>query len=139
MLPLLFVTTAATLASGAEVVFSWRALVYALTLAVTAKLGGSYLGARLGGRSHAVALRLAVLMNTRGPTEIVVLQVGWTAGILTPALHLSLVVMALTTTALCGPLLGWIDRLVPLPAGRRSAGSSHCGEATELVRGQGEQ
>ncbi|MFD3939993.1 cation:proton antiporter [Streptomyces sp. NPDC058611] len=139
LLPLLFVTTGATLASGPGAVFSWRALIYALTLAVTAKLAGSYLGARLGGRCHAVALRLAALMNTRGLTEIVVLQVGWTAGILTPALHLDLIVMALTTTALCGPLLGWIDCLAPLPAGRRIGGSSHCGEATELVRGQGEQ
>uniref|UniRef100_A0AAU2JXJ0 Cation:proton antiporter n=1 Tax=Streptomyces sp. NBC_00049 TaxID=2903617 RepID=A0AAU2JXJ0_9ACTN len=110
LLPVLFVVTGTTLAVGPEAAFSWRALLYGTTLAVAAKLAGSYLGARLGGRSHTTGLRLAALMNTRGLTEIVVLQTGYTAGILTPALYLALVIMALITTALCGPLLWAVDR-----------------------------
>ncbi|WP_329376820.1 cation:proton antiporter [Streptomyces sp. NBC_01351] len=123
LLPLLFVVTGTTLASGPEAVLSWRALLYATTLAVAAKLTGSYLGARLGGLTPTTGLRLAALMNTRGLTEIVVLQAGYAAGILTPALHLALVVMALVTTALCGPLLWAVDRRAPVPEGmRRTAG-----------------
>ncbi|MFD7256133.1 cation:proton antiporter [Streptomyces sp. NPDC059874] len=115
LLPVLFVSTGATLASGPEAVLSWPALLYGTALAVAAKLVGSYAGARLGGLAHTTGLRLAALMNTRGLTEIVVLQAGYGAGILTPALYLALVVMALVTTALCGPLLWAVDRRAPVP------------------------
>ncbi|MFD7553228.1 cation:proton antiporter [Streptomyces sp. NPDC059835] len=118
LLPVLFVVTGTTLAAGPEAVLSWRALLYATVLAVSAKLVGSYLGARLGGLTHTTGLRLAALMNTRGLTEIVVLQAGYAAGILTPALYLALVVMALVTTALCGPLLWAVDRRAATPADR---------------------
>lgn len=120
LLPLLFVITGTTLAAGPEPAFSWRVLLFATTLAVVAKLAGSYAGARLGGLSRPTGLRLAALMNTRGLTEIVVLQVGYGAGILTPPLYLALVVMALLTTALCGPLLWAIDRRMPSEDAQRS-------------------
>lgn len=125
LLPLLFLATGTTLAAGPDAAFSWRALLYATTLAIAAKLAGSYLGARLGGRSHPVALRLAALMNTRGLTEIVVLQIGYAAGILTPALYLALVVMALVTTVLCAPLLWAIDRRAPLEPQDAAEAPSH--------------
>jgi len=54
-----------------------------------------------------------VLMNTRGLTEIAVLQAGLSAGILSSGLFLSLVLMALVTTAATGPLLSYADRRHP--------------------------
>lgn len=63
----------------------------------------------MGGEDRRTALRVGVLVNTRGLTEIVVLQVGWAAGILTPGLFLAMLVMALVTTVLTGPLLSLID------------------------------
>ena len=79
-------------------------------LGAAGKIGGGYLGARWGRQPAPVALRVGALMNTRGLTELIVLQVGYTAGILTAPLFLALVVMALVTTAMTGPLLSLIDR-----------------------------
>ncbi|MGW7574644.1 cation:proton antiporter [Streptomyces sp. NPDC054765] len=114
VLPLLFVITGAGLGSSPLGVFSWQAMGLGIGLAIFGKLVGSYFGARAGGQSVHTSLRLASLLNARGLTEITVLQIGYQAGILTPALYLALVVMALVTTALSGPLLWAIDRRVPV-------------------------
>ena len=85
-------------------------IVVLTVLATAAKVAGSYLGARAGGKSPELSLRLGVLLNTRGLTELVVLQAGYSAGILTARLFAAFVVMALLTTAMTGPLCGRIDR-----------------------------
>src|SRR5438552_1364443 len=79
------------------------------------KVGGSYLGARLDGLSRWIGLRIGILMNTRGLTEIVVLQAGYIAGILTPRLFLAMLLMALLVTACTGPLLSLTERLAARP------------------------
>jgi hypothetical protein len=60
-------------------------------------------------------------MNTRGLTELIVLQAGYSAGILTAPLFLALVVMAVTTTVLPGLLLPLIDTHIPGPVHHESA------------------
>ncbi|MFE2289632.1 cation:proton antiporter [Streptomyces sp. NPDC059452] len=110
VLPLLFTVTGTTLVTGPDTEFSWQVMVLGIVLAIASKLVGTYLGARAGAQDHIGSLRLAALMNTRGLTEIVVLQTGYSAGILTPGLYLALVIMALVTTGLSGPLLWAIDR-----------------------------
>jgi Kef-type K+ transport system membrane component KefB len=109
LLPVLFFFTGATLAAGPHNVVSWTAILLAVSLAVGSKIGGSYLGARLGGQSAYESRRLAALMNTRGLTEIIVLQAGYSTGILTPALYLALLIMAMLTTAMSGPLLQIVE------------------------------
>lgn len=52
------------------------------------------------------------MMNCRGLTEIVVLNVGYSAGIIDVELFTVLVVMALVTTALTGPLLNKFSKEV---------------------------
>lgn len=76
-----------------------------LAVAVAGKLGGSALAAYLTGSSRRDALAIGVLMNTRGLTELVVLQVGLQLGVLRVPLYSLLVLMALATTAMAGPLL----------------------------------
>jgi Kef-type K+ transport system membrane component KefB len=44
-------------------------------------------------------------MNTRGLMELIALNVGYDLGILTPEIFAMMVLMALTTTAMTGPLL----------------------------------
>jgi Kef-type K+ transport system membrane component KefB len=51
-----------------------------------------------------------LLMNTRGLTELIVLQVGYSTGILTTPMFLALIVMAVVTTVATGPLLLLLDR-----------------------------
>jgi Kef-type K+ transport system membrane component KefB len=72
------------------------------------------------------SLALGTLMNTRGLMELIVLNVGYELGILSPALFSMMVMMALVTTAMTAPLL---SRLVPdMAAGPRRAKQAPGGE-----------
>jgi Kef-type K+ transport system membrane component KefB len=86
---------------------AWFACGLVLAAAVAGKLGGCYLGARLTGRPPREAGCLAALMNTRALMALIAINIGLDLGLLTPALFTMLVVMALLTTAMCGPLLRW--------------------------------
>ncbi|GAA1959240.1 cation:proton antiporter [Amycolatopsis minnesotensis] len=107
LVPVYFVTAGLRVFAGPLPALSWWAVVLATALAITGKVGGGYLGARLGGLPRREGVRIGVLVNTRGLTEIVLLQTGFTAGLLSPALFVALVVMALVTTVLTGPLLSF--------------------------------
>ena len=80
-------------------------LALIMVVAVAGKFGGAYYGARLTGVRRRQSGALASLMNTRGLTEIVILTVGLQLGILNKALFTLMVVMAIVTTGMAGPLL----------------------------------
>jgi Kef-type K+ transport system membrane component KefB len=80
-------------------------LLLILLVAIAGKFAGAYFGARLQGVRNRQAGVLATLMNTRGLTEIVILTVGLQLGILDGKLFSLMVVMALVTTVMAGPLL----------------------------------
>ena len=80
-------------------------LVLIMLVAVAGKFGGAYFGARLTGVRRRQSGALAALMNTRGLTEIVILTVGLNLGILNQTLYTLMVVMAVLTTGMAGPLL----------------------------------
>lgn len=91
----------------------WALCGIVVALAVLGKFGGSSLVARLTGRPWQQALSLGALMNTRGLMELIVLNIGYDLGILSPQIFAMLVLMALVTTFLTGPLLHlvqWIFR-----------------------------
>ncbi|MCW3841926.1 cation:proton antiporter [Micromonospora yasonensis] len=81
-----------------------------LLVAVVGKLGGTYLAARVQGVPARASLALGTLMNTRGLTELIILGVGLRIGLLDDSLYSLMVVMALVTTAMTGPMLAWIYR-----------------------------
>ena len=57
-------------------------------------------------------------MNTRALMALIAINIGLDWGLLTPVLFTMLVIMALLTTAMCGPLLRWClppDLRNPLP------------------------
>ena len=83
----------------------WFACGLILAAAVAGKLGGCYLGARLTGQPAREAACVAALMNTRALMGLIAINIGLDLGLLTPALFTMLVIMALLTTAMCGPLL----------------------------------
>jgi K+:H+ antiporter len=85
-----------------------------LVVAIVGKLVGAYAGAQFTGVRGRNAGVIATLMNTRGLTELVILGVGLQLRILTPPLYALMVVMALVTTAMSGPLLKAIypDRIM---------------------------
>ncbi|MFE7271142.1 cation:proton antiporter [Streptomyces sp. NPDC057623] len=111
LVPAFFVVTGIMVFNRPFSAVPWAIIALAIMLGVLGKGLGGYAGARLGGQPRDVSIRIGVLMNTRGLTELVVLQAGYSAGILTTPLVLALVVMALTTTAMTGPLLSYLDRV----------------------------
>ncbi|MFF0206069.1 cation:proton antiporter [Streptomyces sp. NPDC005017] len=84
------------------------ALVLILLVAVGGKFIGAFAAARLNRMPTRQSAALATLMNTRGLTELIVLNVGLQLGFLDQDLYSLMVVMAVITTAMTGPLLNWI-------------------------------
>jgi Kef-type K+ transport system membrane component KefB len=80
-------------------------LVVIIAVAVLSKLGSVYLVGRLTGMQARPAVAVAALLNTRGLTELVILSVGLTTGLIGARLYSLLVVMALVTTASTAPIL----------------------------------
>jgi Kef-type K+ transport system membrane component KefB len=84
---------------------SWLLCALIILVAVAGKLGGGAIAARWSGMPWRDSLALGALMNTRGLMELVVLNVGYDLGLLSPALFSMMVLMAIVTTALTSPLL----------------------------------
>jgi Kef-type K+ transport system membrane component KefB len=103
--PAFFVVTGITVLTGGFAAAPWVLISLTVVLGCAGKCLGGYLGARRGGLDRPAARQVGVLMNTRGLTELIVIQAGLSSGILTAPLVLALVVMALTTSAMTGPLL----------------------------------
>jgi Kef-type K+ transport system membrane component KefB len=81
------------------------ALVGVLVVAIGGKFLGTWAMARLGGLNASDSQAVGWLMNTRGLTELVILNVGLGLGVISQTLFTLMVLMALVTTAMAGPLL----------------------------------
>ena len=79
-----------------------------LLVAVAGKWGGSTIAAKVVGMGWRDSLCLGVLMNCRGLTELVILNIGLELGVIPTELFSILVIMALVTTFMTTPLLSWL-------------------------------
>ena len=84
----------------------WTLLI--IGAAIFGKLVGCGLAAKLNGYSRRDSFALGTLMNTRGLTELVILSVGLTLGVLSDRTFAMMVVMALVTTFMAAPILNHI-------------------------------
>jgi len=84
----------------------WLALI--LAAAILGKVVPAYLAARGAGFAARPALALGALMNTRALMELIVLTIGHELGFLPQAMFTMLVVMAVVTTLMTGPLLRFL-------------------------------
>jgi Kef-type K+ transport system membrane component KefB len=117
LLPLFFVVTGLRTEVGLlNRVELWLLTLVLLAVAVAGKWLGAMLAARYGGFSWRESGALGALMNTRGLTELIVLNIGLELGVITPALFTMLVIVALVTTFMAGPALRLIDRRGELSA-----------------------
>ncbi|MDB6017601.1 MAG: cation/H(+) antiporter [Pedosphaera sp.] len=106
LLPLFFAVTG--LRTHIELLNDWSGVAVCLGLifvATLGKLGGSMFAARWTGMDWHDSFALGALMNTRGLVELIVLNIGYELGILSPRIFTMMVIMALVTTAMTGPLL----------------------------------
>ncbi|MGW6728781.1 cation:proton antiporter [Nocardia sp. NPDC055029] len=112
LLPAFFVIAGLAVDLGSVDATGVGELAVIVGAAVAAKLGSGVLAGRLVGLDSRSAAAVAVLLNTRGLTELVILHVGLTVGLLSTGLYSLLVVMALVTTAMTTPLLGALATVV---------------------------
>jgi len=87
----------------------WMSCGLIISIAVLGKFGGSSISAKLVGYSWQDSLSIGALMNTRGLMELIVLNIGYDLGILSPPIFAIMVLMALVTTFMTGPLLNLIE------------------------------
>ena len=82
-------------------------LVLVVAVSLLGKGGACWCAARWAGLDAAAAGGVASLMNARGLMELILLNVGLAAGLVGPVLFSVLVVMAIVTTLMAGPLFEW--------------------------------
>jgi Kef-type K+ transport system membrane component KefB len=85
----------------------WLLTLLILAVAISGKYIGTYVAARSCKIDKREASALGWLMNTRGLTELIVLNIGLELGVISPVLFTMLVIMALVTTFMTSPLLAW--------------------------------
>lgn len=85
----------------------WLLCGLVLLVAISGKYIGTYFAARVSGIEKREASALGWLMNTRGLTELIVLNIGLSLNVISPLLFTMLVIMALVTTFMTSPLLEW--------------------------------
>lgn len=108
LLPVFFIVTGLSVNVGSLGWFGLAVLLAILSVAVLGKLIGAVIPARIGGLSWREATTFGVLMNTRGLTELVILDVGRQLGVINDQMFAMMVIMALVTTAMAGPVLHWL-------------------------------
>ncbi|GAA2732853.1 cation:proton antiporter [Streptomyces nogalater] len=91
----------------------WLDFALILLVAVTGKFVGAFLSARAFRVTARQSAVLATLMNTRGLTELIILTAGLQLGVLDERLYSLMVVMAVVTTAMAGPLLAVLRPRTP--------------------------
>lgn len=82
---------------------------YIILVAVAGKFVGSALAAKFVGQNWRDSLTIGALMNTRGLMELVVLNIGFDLGVLSPEVFTMMVIMALVTTFMTGPAIDLIN------------------------------
>jgi len=80
-----------------------------IVVAIVGKFFGAAIAARLTGFDWRASAVIGTLMNTRGLTELIVLNLALEKGVISDALFAALVLMALVTTFMAGPLLKLFD------------------------------
>jgi Kef-type K+ transport system membrane component KefB len=114
LLPLFFALTGLRTQIGLLTHASdWMICLLIILVAVVGKGVGGILAARGSAIPWRDSLLLGVLLNTRGLMELVILNIGYDLGILSPAIFTMLVIMALATTCMTGPLVTLLTRKGP--------------------------
>ncbi len=111
LLPFFFVVSGRSVAVGALNGTAVAVLAVVTVLAVVVKVGSGGLAARACHLDRRVSWTVGALLSTRGLTELIALNAGLQAGLLSGTLYTVLVLMAIATTLLTQPLLALARRL----------------------------
>ena len=100
---------------------SWLVCAGVIAVAMLGKLGGCMGAARFMGMKWNESFAIGALMNTRGLVELIALNIGYDLGILSPEIFTMMVLMALVTTFIAGPLLSLANRAATAGAANKPA------------------
>ncbi|MFF4214146.1 cation:proton antiporter [Streptomyces sp. NPDC001796] len=113
----------------------WGVALLVLVVSVMGKGVACWFAARLNGEPQREALALGSLMNARGLMELILLNIGLQAGLITPTLFTILVFMAIATTLMATPLFEYVyGRFRPQPTPMTTAPGD---AATSLAQAPG--
>jgi Kef-type K+ transport system membrane component KefB len=119
-LPIFFTYTGLrTNVLGLDSIKDWAWCAGFLAVSVAAKIIPVYLAARLSGLDKHNSAMLGVLMNTRALMELIVLNIGLNRGFIPQDVFTMLVIMAISTTMMTGPLLQALLKRVGAPVTER--------------------
>ncbi|MBN1293879.1 MAG: cation:proton antiporter [Candidatus Latescibacteria bacterium] len=90
--------------------FNFPLIIIVFLLACTGKILGCSLGARWGGIAGKESLAIGFGMNARGAMEIILGLLALEFGVIHEQLFVALVIMAIGTTMLSGPVMEWLIR-----------------------------
>jgi Kef-type K+ transport system membrane component KefB len=90
---------------GLTTASDWSWLTVVLAAAILGKIIPVYLASRGSGFNHQESTVLGCLMNTRALMELIVLNIGFDLGFIPQNVFTMLVIMAVVTTVMTGPLL----------------------------------
>ncbi len=106
LLPIFFVYTGLRTQIGLlDTWHLWKICLVVLLVASASKLACSSLAARFAGLTWRQSGVLGALMNARGLIELIVLNIGLSLHVLSPAMFAIMVIMAIATTFTTTPLL----------------------------------
>ncbi|GLY83017.1 cation:proton antiporter [Actinoallomurus iriomotensis] len=105
LMPVFFIVTGLNVDISSISGRGYLELAGIIAVACAGKLLGAAATGRVFGMPWREARTLGLLMNTRGLTELVILNAGVTLGVLDGRMFTMMVLMALVTTGLTGPLL----------------------------------
>ena len=110
LLPLFFVVTGLkTHVNAINRPELWLLTLLLIAVAIVGKFVGAMVASRYATFSLRDSAVIGTLMNTRGLTELIVLNIGLDLGVISTQLFTMLVVMALVTTFMAGPILRVLD------------------------------
>lgn len=92
----------------------WATCGIVILVAIIGKFFGTTAVARMFNQTWRDSLALGALMNTRGLMQLIVLEIGFELGVISPEIFVIMVIMALVTTFMTGPALGLINQIFPL-------------------------
>ena len=90
---------------GLATASDWQWLAVVLAASIFGKIIPVYIAGRISGFEHKEATILGSLMNTRALMELIVLNIGFDLGFIPQNVFTMLVIMAVATTVMTGPLL----------------------------------
>jgi Kef-type K+ transport system membrane component KefB len=94
--------------------FDWQITALVLFIAMLGKILGAFIGGKLGGLNNTESLAIGFGLNARGAMEIILALLALQANLIGEELFVAIVIMAVVTSIMAGPMLSWLLKVKPI-------------------------